>query len=200
MDMIVVRCRYLEATTATVAPSLSLASLTSSLSVVASAVPTPGSPFALSLASIHVDRFVVFGGLGGGHVPARETMVGAFAGRVVFPRAGAAGVVFFGICHTVELIGAFAEEGEPLVIRITIFGWRGGINVEKCDGCSFFGDLEGFDFHGADDGIKNVFSGPVGANSVMVFIDKILEEVACIGHNSGHQSRGDHCDGGVAVI
>jgi len=115
--MIVVRCRYLEATTATAAPSLSLASSTSSSSAVASAVPAPGSPFALSLASVHVDGFVVFGGLGGGHMPAREIMVGAFAGRVVLPRAGAAGVVFLGIRHTVELVDAFAEEGEPLVIH-----------------------------------------------------------------------------------
>jgi hypothetical protein len=121
-------------------------------------------------------------------VLAREVVVGAFASRVVLPRAGTAGVVFLGIRHTVELVGAFAEEGEPLVVRVTVFGWRGGINVEKCNGCSFLGDLEGFDFHGANDGVKNVFSGPVGANSVMVFIDKVLEEVACIGHNSGHQS------------
>lgn len=200
MDMIVVRCHYLEATTATAAPSLSLASSTSSSSAVAPAMPAPGSPFTLSLASAHIDGFIVFGGLGGGRVPAREVMVGAFAGRVVLPRAGTAGVVFLGIRNTIELVGAFTEEGEPLVVRVTVFGWRGGINVEKCDGCSFLSDLEGFNFHSADDGIKNVFGGPVGANSVMVFIDKILKEVACIGHNSGHQSRGDHRDGGVAVI
>ena len=76
-------------------------------------------------------------------MPASEVMEWAFAGGMVLTSAGPAVVRVPGVRGTIELVGATAEERDPLVICITIYSWRGSINVEEINGGPAFCDLEG---------------------------------------------------------
>ena len=121
---------------------------TSTSSVTSAATVSPASsigpiPVVIGCLAIHVDRLVVLGLVGGGLVPTSEVVERAFAGGVVLSSTCPAVVWMPGVCGTVELVSSTAEERDPLVICVTIFGWRRGVDVEKSDGSTAFRDLEG---------------------------------------------------------
>lgn len=120
--------------------STSTATSAATISPASSSGPVP---IVIGSLAIHVDRPVVFGLVVGRLMPTSEVVEWALPSGMVLAGAGPAVVWVPGVCGAVEFVSATTEERDPLVIRITIFGWGGGVDVEKSDGGTAFRDLEG---------------------------------------------------------
>ena len=150
--------------------------------------------------AVHIDRLVIFGGVGGGFMPSGKIVVGAFPGGVVLTVTGAAGVRVLCVCRSIELVSAVAKEGDPLCVRVSIVGWGGGVDVEKGDCCTLFYDLERNDLHSPDNSVQDILGGEMGVRGIVVFFDKIFERVGCVGHDRGHEGGGYFRDRGIIIV
>jgi len=208
-------CSHLETTTAASSPSpssvlstsasVSSSSATSTLaasSLAASKTSPVGRVWTMvgGTFSVHIDRLVVFRGVGRGFVPSRKIVEGAFPSGVVLTVAGAAGVGVLCIRRSIELVGAVTKESNPLGVCVGIDGWRRGVDVEKGDCRTFFYDLEGNDLHFPDNSVQDVFGGEVRVRGIMMFFDKVFERVGFVGHDRGHEGGGYFCDRGIIVV
>ena len=108
-------------------PSSGLATTSSTSTSMAAFAMASRSLLTLSLVrraiTVHVDWFIILGGLGGGLMPSGKIMVGAFASRVVLAIACAVGVGVLGVCHSIKLIGAAVEERDPTIVCISVICW-----------------------------------------------------------------------------
>ena len=103
-------------------PSSILAASSSTATTAAISSAPVGGPIPVVVGSltVHVDRLVVFGVLGGGLVPTREVVVWALASGVVLARAGSAVVWVLGVRGAIEFISLVTEKGDPPIIGVAV--------------------------------------------------------------------------------